>query len=514
VVATSRIALRLYGEHEYPVPPLSLVDAVALFEQRARAAGRPLRPDEVRAVEEICERLDRLPLAIELAAARSRQHAPAEILALLERRLEVAAEGPRDVEPRQHALRTAIRWSYDLLEPPAQDAFARAAVFAGSWTPAAAEAVANISLSELQTLASHNLVTHVDGRYGMLETIGEYAAELLERRDDAETLRRRHAQHVLAAAGAAEAAGAYDELELELPNLRAALAWAAASGERELLLDLAATPRLFWRIRGHLAEGRRWLADALEAAPAAAPPLRARALDAAAMLAFRQGDYDEAERLWEECLAARRELGDTVGVGRTLGELGSVAAVRGDLPRARALFAESVELLRAVGFPRLHVGIANLASVASDEGDYDAAVAGFEDALAAARAVGDAEGAAHALFNLGTVERVRRGPAAATGPLLESLRLSRELGYHENVGYVLGALADVDADARRAARLLGAAQSVLEKIGAGVQPAVAVRHELSRERLREALGEEQLEAALAEGRALDADAAAALALGE
>ena len=208
VLATSRVPLGLYGEHEYAVPPLPPADAVELFSHRARAVGPPPRESERAAVAEICERLDRLPLAIELAAARTRELSPTEMLPLLDRRRELAARGPRDVSPRQYALRTAIEWSHALLDGSAADAFAALAVFAGGWTRESAAAI-GVDGDALDELVRQSLVHRERSRYAMLETIREYALELLDRDPRADELRRRHAGRMLEVAEGAAAAADY-----------------------------------------------------------------------------------------------------------------------------------------------------------------------------------------------------------------------------------------------------------------------------------------------------------------
>ena len=384
VLVTSRAALHLSGEHEFPVPPLELPDpkhlpdletlsqyeAVTLFIQRARAA----RPDfqvtnaSAPAVAELCARLDGLPLAIELAAARVKLLSPQALLARLGRRLNLLTGGARDLPARQQTLRSAIDWSYELLEPDEQAMFARLAVFVGGCTLEAVEAVCHPGvdrplevLDGLALLVDRSLLRQVEGtegepRFGMLETIREYAAERFEESGDAETWRQRHAGYYLALAeqAAPELLGPQqgtwlERLEREHDNLRAALGWALEHGGATLGLRLAVALGHFWAVRGHLSEGQAWLERALSRWSEAPAPARAGALSAAGHLAYIKGEYERAATLHEESLSVQRALGDQRGVALSLHNLGRVAHYSGDFERAAALYDESLAIRASIG---------------------------------------------------------------------------------------------------------------------------------------------------------------------
>ncbi|HYY32067.1 MAG TPA: adenylate/guanylate cyclase domain-containing protein, partial [Gaiellaceae bacterium] len=346
LLITSRELLRIRGEVEYAVPPLSDEEAVALFCARAQTAADEMIP-------ELCRRLDNLPLALELAAARASVLSPAQILERLSKRLDLL-KGGRDAEARQQTLRATIEWSYDLLDEGEQRLFARLAVFEGGCTLEAAEAVAEADLDLLQSLVDKSLVRHTEERFWMLETIREYAAERIEESREADEVRRRHAEHFLALAEEAKPhlrrhwSGQWlDRLEPEHDNLRAALDRLEASGESELALRLAGAVWGFWDMRGHLAEGRRRLEGALQAdeRPTAA---RAEALNGAAALAFDGGDPSTARLRAEEALALHRALGDGWGAAYSVYLLGH-AALEADPMRARRLFEESLRLFGELG---------------------------------------------------------------------------------------------------------------------------------------------------------------------
>ncbi|HET8631226.1 MAG TPA: helix-turn-helix domain-containing protein, partial [Thermomicrobiales bacterium] len=357
ILATSRAPLRLAAEQEFPVPPLAVppddaptpqalvaVEAAALFVARARA----VRPDfavtaeNAAAVAALCRRLDGLPLALELAAVRTRILSPAALLDRLKTRLDLLAFGPADAPARQRTLRATLGWSHDLLRPDERALFRLLGVFVGGFTAAAAEAVGATPgddgagvLDRLSALVAHGLVHRddadgEDGRFGMLETIREYARGHLEASGEGAAAARAHARHFLALAERAHAERAgprmaawLDRLDRDHDNLRAALAWCEAAGEAELGLRLAAALFRFWSTRGPLAEGRAWLDRLLAAAPAAgasgpATAVRATALLAAGVLAYNQGDLPAARALADASLALRRPLGDAGAIAEAL----------------------------------------------------------------------------------------------------------------------------------------------------------------------------------------------------
>jgi predicted ATPase/DNA-binding SARP family transcriptional activator len=529
VLATSRTPLRLAGEHEYPVPPLALPepaaasfeqlaanDAVRLFAARAAAVDPEFQLDEESAVQvaEVCARLDGLPLAIELAAARSKLLPPGTMSRRLDRALDLLVGGAQDLPGRQRTLRATLEWSHGLLDDAERTLFARLAVFAGGWTLEAAEAVCGgDGLDVFETLASlvdeslvrplrrptglefgevldgiaglvdNGLVRQgesADGepRFRMLETIREYAGELLGASGEEPSLRRRHCEHYLARSEAgAEAwhAGADPEdsifpvLDEEHDNVRAALAWAAGSGEIELEIRLAVAARWYWALKGHLSEGRRafeGIFSRMEAAPA---ERRALALVTGAIFPLRQGDTARAKELLQQSLDLYRELGDEEGIARATAELGGVAIAELDLDRAAELYGEAVPLFRSQGREsRLAASLGNLGTIAHMRGDHATAVGHYREAIVASRAAGDEDGAAVNLHNLGRSELQLGHTSNAVDALRESLGIARRLGYREVIAYILGGFAEVamlEEDAEEAARLLGASERLFAEIG-------------------------------------------------
>jgi predicted ATPase/DNA-binding SARP family transcriptional activator len=529
-LVTSRALLHLYGEHEYPVPPLTEEEAVELFASRAQAVRAGFELDGSRPhVVELCRSLDGLALAIELAAARSGELSPAEMLDVLPHRLELATRGARDVPARQQTLRATMEWSYGLLDESEQRLFARLAVFAGGCSVEAAETVCDADLNELASLVEKSLVletaqTDREARFGMLATIREYAAERLEASGDAEAVRRRHAEHFLELAEEADPAlDAGDEqsiwlerLALEHDNLRAALGWLASANEPELELRLASALKNFWWVQGHLSEGRRWLEGALARSQAAPKALRAYALTGLGQIIYRLGALDEAKVALAESLDLYRELGDPTGIARSVGELGSVAVFQDDYPTAVALYEESAALFRSAGDKmRLAAVLANLGAVANYQGDYERGRPLTEEALALHREFGAKDDIAMTLHNLGTVA-VQEGRYSEGAALLhESLETSRDIAYREQAAMTLFRLAELAAlqdDGERAARLLGAADAVFEELGVPLYGDARDIYKRTVDDLRSNLGEDSFEKKRSEGRALGLERAIELAL--
>ena len=514
-LVTSRQPLHVRGEREFPVPPLVVPasptrasaesavtsEAVALFVERAQDArfDFALTADDMPVVAEIVIRLDGLPLAIELAAAGVRVLPPRAILARLEHRLDLLTDGPRDAPDRHRTMRDAIRWSHNLLNDAERAVFRRLAVFAGGFTLEAAEWVAGdglpvidtahdvpgtrsppATLDRLTTLVDHRLVRQeeqLDGepRFAMLETIREYAWEQLTATGEAEETRRGHAAYFLALGEAlaprlstAELVPALDRLSAELPNVRAALAWALERGETESVLRLAGGLISFWNFRGHLSEGRRWLTAGLSQ-PGAAPTTRADALFAAAVLAGLQGDDAQVEAFGTDGLTIARAHDYRFGIGRALFVLAFAAERRGDVERATGLYNEALEPLREVGHPRwIAQALVALADVTHLRGDADRAEALAEEALALARKIGHAWVITLALGVLAHIAGQRDDTARAVPLYEESLALSRSLGDMRGVAGTLGGIAAIvlaRGQPERAARLLGAARALGDRVG-------------------------------------------------
>ena len=552
VLATSRAPLRVYGEREAPVPPLGLPDpirptepdalaelpAVALFLERARA----VRPDfglsvgNAAVVAEICRRLDGLPLAIELAAARVKLLAPAVILARLERRLDLLADGPRDAPSRQRTLRAAIDWSHDLLSEPERALLRRSAVFAGGWTLEAAEAVcagsgieAGDILGLLASLVDKSLVQGEERggqvRYRLLETIRQYAEAKLCESGEEPAWRTRHLDWFVALAEEAEPrlcgpeqVAWLDRLEAEHDNLRVALAtaqhaaecrdgtlpedggrWAAEAG-----LRLFAALYRFWIVRGHLNEGRQWLAGLLPRASAGSAA-RASALWVGATLALFQGDYLAAYTLGEEGVALARDVGDSLGAIASYMMLGGALLRRGDLARAVEAADESLVLAREAG-SKLYLSYALYARVevarAAGDGRADA---WLHEGLALARQIGDVWGLCSWLLGAGQLAWLRGQYDRAAALLREDLRLWDELGSPSGIAMALETLAWVTGAqglTARAARLFGAAAAAREAVGTAVFPAGRADQARAEAAARADLGDAAFEAAWAAGQAM------------
>jgi predicted ATPase/DNA-binding SARP family transcriptional activator/Flp pilus assembly protein TadD len=507
VLVTSRGRLKLHGEHEYLVQPLALPDpadlddarnaralpsapltsvpAVALFVRRASEAqtGFALTGFNAPTIAAICHRLDGLPLAIELAAARVRVLPPADLLEKLAQPLSILTDGPRDVPDRQRTLRATIAWSYDLLTEPEQDLFARLAVFAGGFTLEAAERVggrrsegggalvdqssdlrppsSDSVLDLAASLIDQSLVRQTaqpDGtsRLRMLETIRAYARERLEFSGEAEAMRELHARYFLALAqfAAPELTGPeqgawLDRLETEHDNLRQALTTFRELEASEVELRLAAALWRFWWQRGYLSEGRDWLEQALADAGDADPALLADAHDGAGALAEAQADLAAAALHHEAALKLRRAIGDRSGEIRSLTDFGIVADKLGDSERAVRLFEEGIALARDEDDrPRLAACLANLGFVCLDRGDSQRAATAFRESLELFRDLEDQQNLSYVLGGLGNLVFLEGDYAGAAALQEESLRVLRELGDRQGV-------ADATADLGHAVQRQG-----------------------------------------------------------
>lgn len=522
-LVTSRAALRISGEKEYPVDPLRPEDAVALFVERAQGADPRFKlTDENRAaVEEICARLDGLPLAVELAAARTKLLPPEAMLALLDERLDLLSRGARDLPERHQALRDTVAWSYDLLGTDEKELFARLAVFGGGFTLESAVAVCDASLDGVGSLIDDSLLERDGERLRMLETIREYALEQLAADDDAEFVHRRHAEHFLKLAESeptSEQAAWLSRMDAERDNLRGALAWAIDMTESSLALRLAASLWEYWWVRGYLAEGRGWLAGAIARARNAPPELRARALHASGSLATRQGDYESADALFQESLAIWEELGDAAGKARSLLSIGTVAAEQGDQERAIELSERAAQLYEESGDRRGHaLAISNLGGIALERGEYAKAAELSEQAYGLFETLEDSEGMAFALVNQGFAALSEHQHDRAIELLREALRRLAELEFKDVIGYCFEGLAAVLALTERgeeAAKLLGAAEALRESLGVALAPAEQATHDETVTAVKAALGEERFSAAWLQGRELALDEAISYALEE
>ncbi|MGH3111158.1 MAG: ATP-binding protein, partial [Gaiellaceae bacterium] len=408
LLVTSRERLRIGGEQTWPVPPLEHSDATALFAARARAVDPSFTPTPV--VAELCRRLEELPLAIELAAARTAVFSSEQLLERLSGRLDLL-KGDRDADPRQQTLRATIEWSHDLLSEAERRLFRRLAVFVGGCTYDAAEKVTDADPDTLQSLLDKSLLRKRDAageaRYWMLETIREYAAERLEASGEAEERRRRHAGRHLALAQEAEphlrqeSMVWVDRLEGEHDNIRAALDFLERSGEHERALHLVASVWWLWSLNGHFDEGRRRLETALagEIRPTAA---RAYALVGAGDIAGDLGDDATSIARLEEALGLLRELGDEWGVAYALLGLGISHAAKDDFAGAHRMFEESVRLFEELDDEHWSLQVSRRLAWSHERlGDLETARAIQEDILRRARASGDRALESRALAVLG-----------------------------------------------------------------------------------------------------------------
>ena len=505
VLVTSREILRLYGEQDFPVPPLQLPDlnakmsakalcsceAIELFTQRARAAqpGFTLSDDNGPAVAMICVHLDGLPLAIELAAARVRFYAPQTLLIRLAHRLDILSGGARDLPARQRTLRATLAWSYDLLMPEEQRLFARLGVFAGGFSSAEAQAICADDLytdirEGMESLLNKSLLRHMrvaapERRFTMLETLREYALEKLVEFGEIEHIRERHAHYFLVMTERAakernqpSAVEWLDRLEIQHDNLHAALRWCLADSTRgETCLRFVGSLASFWQTRGYFSEGRAWIAEALRLTAETTPTTaRADALLGAGRIAYLQCDYTATRQFHEDALNIYRKVGDRRGVAYALVGLADMETALGAYDIAEATFLEAVEEMKQVGdtggtaFALCLLAWCPLRS----SGDYAQATAWFEQSLAMYTQVGNSRGIALAYSGLGEIA-VRQGELERAEHLLEqSLRVSRSLGEKWNVAATLGTLAwaaQIQGDFERANALLGESLLMRKDIG-------------------------------------------------
>jgi predicted ATPase/serine/threonine protein kinase len=567
MLVTSRSPLHIYGEYEFPVPSLPLPDlrgplspaelsrnpTIALFVDRATAVkpNFAITEENAAAVAALCARLEGLPLAIELAAARIKLLSPAAMQARLEKRLELLTGGARDLPERQRTLRGTIDWSYGLLNPAEQALFRRVSVFAGGCTLEGVEAVCDTRqdlgvdvLEGMASLVDKSLVQQVESsgsefRFVMLDTVREYGVECLAASGEEPETRRAHAAYCLVVAeecAAPDADPATPEcvnlLEAEHDNCRAALEWLTRTRDAEWGLRLGTALFRFWETREYLAEGRESLGKLLKIPGAAGPTkARERVLFAAGVLASDQGDYAAAvslmresldiavrlgdkqgaavslngmavlardqgdvagaRSLMEESLGLWRELGDQKAVARALSNLATVVKLQGDLPRSRALHEECMSIFGSLGD---RTGVAwsldHQGDVVRDQGDYAAARALYEQGLALFRELGDRWGIAGTLADLGNLAREQGDFAAADSLYRQSLKMFRELEHKRGIARLLECFACSAAEQRqaeRSLRLAGAAAALRQNIGAPLTPAERAKLEPVLDSARQAL---------------------------
>jgi predicted ATPase/DNA-binding CsgD family transcriptional regulator len=550
ILATSREALGIPGEAHLAVPPLSLPDpnrpqaleslshyeATGLFVERARAA-RPdfsLTEDNAAAAARVCRRLDGMPLAIELAAARVRVLSVEQISQRLDDRFTLLTGDGRTALAHHATLRTMMDWSHDLLSGEEKVLFRRLSVFAGGFTLEDAEAVcAGDDIGEtkvldlLTSLVDKSLVSVEEHggevRYGLLETIRQYALERLEESTEAWRTGERHAQYYLVMVEEAEpelrGAGQgvwLERLDRNYDNLRAALSWALQREDAELALRLGGALGEFWHMLGRQSEGRRWLDEALAKEGDATETSRARALVVAGHMAWEQGDFVRSLSLSEEGLALFRKVGDVSGAVVALYVLGAAALFQNDLERATTLTEEALALQRASGDS---MGAARslpiLGTVAQLRRDYDRAIALYEEGLDLAREVGDDFAVVVSLVvgastYLGTGETLQALELNEEGlKLSQRLNMMRLLASNLNVS---AALAGAQGQAERSARLWGAAESLRDSLGIAFSPFERSYYEPYVSAAQDRLDEASWDAAWTEGRAMTSEQAVEYAL--
>jgi predicted ATPase/class 3 adenylate cyclase len=549
VMVTSRSVLSVYGEREYPVPPLRLPDpastkildalskseSVSLFVERARAV-RPdfrLTGENALAVAEICERLDGLPLAIELAAVRVNVLSPQAMLPRLDERLSLLTSGPRSLPERQRSLRGAIDWSYQLLDEPGRRLLVRLATFSGGGTLEAIEEVCDSDLGEtmldlLSSLVNDSLLRRTETfvgevRFQMLETIREYATERLDAEPDAADVRRRHAQYFLALATRAEPhlLGAnqkewLDRCDREHDNIRAALKWSIQAGQVRAGQEAAGALWRFWHQRGHLAEGRRKLEHLLQTPGGRGRTAeRFKALTGAGGLAYWQNDYPAAERFYSEALEIARELDEPRSIAEGLFNLSFLDRIRDDTEEGMAKLRTVLDMARSIGDRQLTADCLELlGSHEIQEGRPEEGFPMVEEALAIFHGLGNVFATADSLSGLGSYYRALGDSDAATAAQREALEIFAEVGNPTGIAMVLEELAMIETmEGRheRALRLAGAADALKDQIGGGA-PAELMRSGESLEESRRNLDPQAAERAWDEGREMGTDKAIAYAL--
>jgi predicted ATPase/class 3 adenylate cyclase len=546
LLVTSRAPLRVQGEHEYLVPTLLLPDhsqrtnaaalgtneAVALFVDRARAVRPDFELTDAIApiIAEICARLDGLPLAIELAAARIKVLPPAALLSRLERRLPLLTGGRRDAPERQRTLRDTIAWSYDLLAPEECELFRRLGVFVGGWTIEAAEAVANPEgnldvLGGLTSLVEMSLVrldeTESEPRFRMLETIREYAVDRLAEGGEDAAIRERHATFYLDFAEAAEPELVranqvewLDRLAADGPNITAALGWLLEQNRIDEGLRLSVAMRFFWLRRAPFGEGSRWLTAFLERpADGVSPRTRARALAAAGSFNHRLGRLEETRTLYRDALTLFREAGDLIGEARLLRNLASVAIDLGEFEEAESLLTESRAVADRNGNPRSVADVVGLSgTLAFAQGDYDQASARLKEASDRFRVLGDVASVMDATGDAAYMTALNGDAVGAATLFAESLSFAMDLEAPDRISWALlgtGNLAAAKGDAAQAVRLFGSAAAIQQSMQRDLRPSVDLIQERILAEQRQQLGESEYKAAWEEGRTLSQERAVA-----
>ncbi len=557
ILITSRTLLHLSAEREYEVPPLALpenieqlafeelsnYEAVKLFVERARTAkpNFSLTPENAKNVAEICLRLDGLPLAIELAAARVKILSPQAILSKLENRLQLLTGGAQDLPARQQTMRGAVAWSYDLLTEDEKQLFEILSVFNGGFMFEAAEAVCENF--KLQTVDDEYELNALDGitslvdksliiskeqpdgemRFRMLEVVREYARDALTERGVFDIARKSHAAYFLALSEEAEkylkgedSVRWLNRLEEEIDNLRAALRW-SLENDVETAARIGAATRLFWLFHSHLTEGRGWLEAALKSSKnVASAEVRFNLQNLLGTLARFQGDYAAAQKVFEEQLAEGKEANDLWQIAEANSGLGSVAYQQGDFQTARQFIEEVLAVSRELNEQYgVAAALNTLGDIARTEGDNAAARPLFEESLSISRKLGTKQFVCAILANLGAVTFAEGDFDAARAHFAEALETAREMGNRTIISLSLdgfAALAAERGEADCAAQISGAADNLRESIGYEIEPADLHFRDSFLAKLRASLSEADLSASFERGRKLKPEEAVALCL--
>ncbi len=546
VMTTTREALGIAGETAFRVPSLALpdirnlpplenltqYDAVRLFIDRASSVmpGLMLTEQKAYTIAQVCHRLDGIPLAIELAAARVKALSIEQIATRLDDRFRLLTGGSRTALPRQQTLRAMIDWSYDLLSDDERMIFRRLSIFAGGWTVEAAEAICTCGHQEqidvldlLLRLIDKSLVVVDETRYRMLETIRQYSRDRLMESDDAQTLRACHLDYFLNFAEntapklhSPDQSAWLNRIEAEHDNLRTALDWAWESGKAEIALRLAVALKRFWEMRSYFGDSRAWLEKTIEANPDAPVLIRASALLGLGRLDRFQGRYADGTAHLEECLILFRELGNQSETADVLQTLGELAAEQGDLALAGERFEQALAVCRELPDERRMAGIyLSQGEIARVQGDYENAAKLYSTSLALLESLGDERRRGTALYNLGQVALHQGNHAKAVALFQENIRIGQKLENKWMIAHGLAALvgaAGLSADPARAARLSGAAEALLTSIGAQMDLADRVEYERHLAETRKQLEEKTFTAARAGGSAMTMEEAVAYAL--
>jgi non-specific serine/threonine protein kinase len=555
ILATSREALGIIGESSWPVPPLSLPDprrlpdveslphyeAARLFVERAVAVepGFEITEQNALAVAQVCYRLEGMPLAIELAAARTKVLSVEQISGRLEESLRLLSAGGRTATAHHRTLRATMDWSHELLDREERTLFRRLSVFAGGFTLEAAEAVGSGEgieeaevLDLLTSLVDKSLVLVVEvvgrddeTRYRLLETIRQYASEKLEEAGEETGASRRQADFFVGLAERAapelkghEQVAWLEILEREHDNLRAAVRFLLESGDAEAVSRLAWALWFFWRAHGHQGEWYRYTGEALEEGETLSAEAKARLLCVRGVTSYGLESIEGTQDLWEQSAALFRQTEDRSGLAMALGGVALMALARGEMERSTALFEEGLGLYREVGNEwGAYSILAHLGLIPLGKGDYARAARYFEEALGGSRELGDRLVCSISLHNLAWTSRLQGDHERAARLYIEGLGIAVELGDEAGVAYCLEGIASLvatDNEAGHKVRLFGASEAMLETVGTPLYVQIQDRNVYDRavEELRSRLGEEAFEAAWVEGRAMTPEQAVEYAL--